>query len=104
MAISAPIWFSHPKHDVSIKVAANDGIIAERPIYFSYHGGWPGGTTESGVTEPAKTWYLADVSTWPGFDEWICIQNPGDKDAAVGITYMLQAGKNIGKSVRVMAH
>ena len=104
VAISAPIWFSHPKHDVSIKVAADGGIIAERPLYFSYHGAWPGGTTEAGVTQPLKTWYLAEGSTWPGFEEWVCLQNPGDTEAVVRFICMMQAGSNITRYVRVKPH
>jgi len=104
VAISAPIWLSHPRHDVSIKVAADDGIIAERPLYFSYHGAWAGGSTESGVTQPGKTWFLAEGSTWPGFEEWVCIQNPGEVEAVVWLTCMMQAGGNIVRSVKVGPH
>jgi len=104
VALSAPIWFSTPQHDISIKVQAANNIIAERPMYFSYKGAWAGGTTESGVTQPRKTWYLAEGATWPGFEEWICIQNPGATDADVGITYMFQRGITKKQSVHVAAH
>lgn len=104
VALSAPIWFAVPQHDVSMKVQADRDIIAERPMYFAYKNVWAGGTTESGVTEPGKTWYLAEGATWPGFEEWICIQNPGSSDADVDVTYMFQRGKTQKQSVRVPAH
>ncbi|MCG2795339.1 MAG: hypothetical protein L6427_05670, partial [Actinomycetia bacterium] len=61
--------------DVSMKVESNRDIVAERPMYFNYHGWCTGGTDEVGVSEPGTTWYLAEGATHPGFDEWICIQN-----------------------------
>lgn len=32
-----------PEHDVSAKVEGDRLIVAERPMYFLYHGMWPGG-------------------------------------------------------------
>jgi hypothetical protein len=104
VALTAPIWLVKQKHDVSIKVQAASDIVAERPMYFNYAGKWAGGTTETGVTEPRKEWYLAEGSTWPGFEEWICIQNPGGSDAWVELTYMMQAGPNRKQALVVKAH
>jgi hypothetical protein len=104
VALSAPIWLATPQHDVSIKVQADGDIVAERPMYFSYKGALAGGTTETGVTELRKTWYLAEGATWPGFEEWICIQNPGATAADVKVTYMFPGGKTREQSVRVGAH
>ncbi|MBN2169480.1 MAG: hypothetical protein JW738_09570 [Actinobacteria bacterium] len=78
--------------DISMKVESNRNIVAERPMYFNYHGAWPGGTVELGVKEPKTTWYLAEGATHPGFEEWICIQNPGNSDTNVTITYMFPGG------------
>jgi len=103
-ALTAPIWFSVPQHDLSIKVQSDSEIIAERPMYFSYHGAWGGGTTEAGVREPGKTWYLAEGSTWAGSEEWICIQNPGDSSARIVVTYMFQYGVTKRQAVYVPAH
>ncbi|MHB8896940.1 MAG: hypothetical protein ACYC99_17445, partial [Candidatus Geothermincolia bacterium] len=91
-------------HDISVKVQSDADIIAERPMYFSYRGAWGGGTTESGVREPGKTWYLAEGSTWPGSEEWICIQNPGDASAKVTVNYMFQYGVTKRQAVLVPAH
>lgn len=38
------------------------------------------------------------------FDEYLCIQNPGDEDAPCNITYMLKGGGTVEDSVLVPAH
>ena len=90
--------------DISMKVQADQDIVTERPMYFNYHGAWPGGHTESGIAAPQKTWYLAEGATHPGFEEWICIQNPGNIPAAVTITYMFPGGQTQNQSVKVGPH
>jgi hypothetical protein len=79
--------------DVSMKIDANMNVVAERPMYFNYHGSWTGGTVELGVKKPRTTWFLAEGATHPGFEEWICIQNPGNTGASVHITYMFPGGR-----------
>jgi hypothetical protein len=39
-----------------------------------------------------STYYFAEGSTRPGFEPYLCIQNPGQADADVTITYMLGDG------------
>ncbi|MCG2795310.1 MAG: DUF5719 family protein, partial [Actinomycetia bacterium] len=88
-------------HDFSSKVECTNGqsIIAERPIYFNYQGytarGWPGGHNVVGATSPATEWYFAEGTTRDGFDEWLCIQNPGLTSTLVYINYMLDTGENV---------
>lgn len=78
--------------DSSVKITSDKSVVAERPMYFNYHGAWPGGHVETGTKKPGKLWYFAEGATHPGFEEWICIQNPGDKKANVTITYMFPGG------------
>ena len=78
--------------DVSMKITAPQNIVAERPMYFNYHGWCKDGTVELGVKAPKTTWYLAEGATHPGFEEWICIQNPQTAAASVTITYMFPGG------------
>ncbi|HEY5531328.1 MAG TPA: hypothetical protein VIK22_04945 [Candidatus Anoxymicrobiaceae bacterium] len=78
--------------DVSMKITSGQNIVAERPMYFNYHGQWPDGTTELGTTKPLKRWYLAEGATYSGFEEWICVQNPNKVDTGVNITYMFPGG------------
>ncbi|NPV58709.1 MAG: hypothetical protein HPY75_03475 [Actinobacteria bacterium] len=93
-------------HDFSAKVECTNGqdIVAERPMYFNYKGAWTGGHDVVGATAPAQTFYFAEGTTRPDFDPYICIQNPGDADAEVTITYMLGDGSLATQLLTVPAH
>ncbi len=78
-------------HDFSAKVeslTAGADIICERPMYFNYNG-WTGGSCVIGASGPSSSWYFAEGTCRPGFDPYICVQNPSGTDAQVKITYML---------------
>ena len=76
-------------YDFSAKVeSSSQGIICERPVYFNYKGAWTGGSDVLGATAPGSTFYFAEGSCRPGFESYLCIQNPGTADAPVKITYM----------------
>jgi exo-beta-1,3-glucanase (GH17 family) len=79
-----------PAHDFSTKVECINGqtIIAERPMYFNYHGVWTGGSDVVGKTSPSSTYYFAEGTCRPNFDPYFCIQNPGNTAANVTLTYM----------------
>jgi hypothetical protein len=82
-----------PNKEVSIKCEADDPFVSERPMYFEYTGGgsaWTGGHDAVGATLPAKTWYFAEGYTGPGFDEWICVLNPGDRTAVLSFYFQTQ--------------
>ncbi len=78
--------------DISMKVQCDTDIVAERPMYFNYHGSWQGGTVEQGIKEAKTTWYLAEGATHTGFEQWISVQNPNAVDTGVNITYMFPGG------------
>ncbi len=92
-----------PDMDVSCHITSDQPIICERPLYFNYTGrgapGWSGGSAELGVTAPRTTWHFAEGYTGPGFHEWICLQNTGDAEAEVTVTYNIQ-----GEGPRERAH
>jgi FtsP/CotA-like multicopper oxidase with cupredoxin domain len=80
-------------HDFSAKVECTNGqkIVAERPMYFNYKPGeknWNGGDDVVGSLAPAAAFYFAEGTCRPNFDPYITIQNPGNKNANVTITYM----------------
>jgi hypothetical protein len=74
-------------------------------MYFDYQGygslNWTGGHDVVGATSPAKTFYFAEGTCRPGFDPYLCIQNPGKTDAAVKITYMKGDGTTQEQSLSV---
>lgn len=44
------------------------------------------------VAEPSRTWFLAEGSTLHGFEEFVLVQNPGNADATVRVTYQTPSG------------
>jgi hypothetical protein len=73
--------------DVSVKVESDKGVVVERPMYFTYKDKWEGGHVVMGVNQPSKEWYFAEGTTRPGFEEWLCIQNPQTDSQQVKVTY-----------------
>ena len=79
--------------DVSVHLTSASPFLAERPTYFaySYQGlSAQGGHCVIGVPSPMQDWYFAEGYTGAGFDEWLCIQNPGSTEAVVEIYYFTQ--------------
>jgi hypothetical protein len=76
--------------DVSCSVTSDLPIVAERPLYFDYQGRWTGGHTVLGTGAPATTWYFAEGYTGPGFDEWVCVLNPGSSTAHLTFRFQTQ--------------
>jgi len=76
--------------DVSASLRSGSAFLAERPMYFSYGTGWDGGHCVIGATAPASDWYFAEGYTGPGFDEWLCLWNPGASALDVKIDYYTQ--------------
>ena len=85
---------------VSATVSADRPVIAERSVYWNNRNG---GHDSVGVTEPSKTWYLAEGTTGEGFETWVPVMNPGSKDARVTLTYMTDRGRVQGPTVTIKA-
>jgi hypothetical protein len=80
-------------HDFSARVETINGteINCERPMYFNYTfagGSWTGGHIALGALHPQASWLFAEGSTRPDFDPYLTIQNPGQAEAQVEITYL----------------
>jgi len=73
--------------DTSVKLTSSSEFLAERPMYFNYHNVWTGGHCVIGATATETRWFFAEGYTGPNFQEWLCLQNPGTRDASVEITY-----------------
>ncbi len=80
-----------PDLDTSIEVASDVAICAERSMYWDNGSGRAGNNT-IGFAEPATSVFLAEGSTAWGFETFVCIQNPNDKDTEVMVTYMTNDG------------
>ena len=78
-----------PGADVSVRIDSDQNVVAERSMYWANR---IEGHDSIGVPAPSDTWYLAEGCTNYGFEEFICIQNPGTKSSTVNITYNTSAG------------
>jgi hypothetical protein len=81
--------------EVSARIRSELPLVAERAMYFTYNGMWPGGHNGMAATGARRDWYLAEGYTgWEGsqFDEWILVANENDQPAAVTVTYMFPDG------------
>ncbi len=78
------------------------GLIAERPMYFSYGPGWTGGHDTVGATSTSSAWYFAEGYTGPGFDEWICVLNPGGSPAHLTFHFQTQSAGEIVPAVQTV--
>jgi len=79
--------------NVSIQIASDAPIVAERPMYFSYKNTWTGGHDVMGAASPAKTFYFAEGYTGKNsFDEWLCLANPNPAATTAHVTFMFTDG------------
>ena len=94
-----------PDQDVSIKVVSSGPpVVAERPMYFAYGGAWTGGHITMGATKPESHWYFAEGTTRAGFDEWLCIGNPGAEATVASVTYFIAGESPVTRDYNVAAH
>lgn len=52
-----------PKQDVGMKATSAGAFMAERPMYFNYHGSWRGGHVATGATAAGTVWRFAEGCT-----------------------------------------
>ncbi|MBU4175438.1 MAG: PQQ-binding-like beta-propeller repeat protein [Actinobacteria bacterium] len=79
--------FLGPGVDASVHVTGNGYFVAERSMYVDT-GTVSGGEQVMGVTGPAESILFAEGTTRSGYRTWLALQNPGDTDANVLITYV----------------
>jgi len=89
--------------DISIQVTADRQLICERPMYFNYGGSWTGGSDAMAATSPSLTWYFAEGTTLPGFEERVCVLNTGNAQADLTFTFQDQVAGAITRTGTVPA-
>jgi len=92
-----------PYDEVSVAVASDQPLVAERAMYFSYKGSITGGHAATGVAAPGTKWYLAEGYTGPGFETWLLLANPGNQAATVRVSFMPESGDVVLKDYTVPA-
>ena len=73
-------------------------------MYWPNGDGSVGGHATTGVRQTASTWYLAEGYTGGGFNTFILIQNPNSAATDVDVTYMVQGGSNVTRTVTIPAN
>ena len=89
---------------VRVKTAAATPVVAERAMYFQYKPYLNGGDDVVGATAPLENWYFAEGTTRSGFDTYVCLANPGTKDAKVNLHYMCGDGQQVDKNDITVGH
>ncbi len=89
--------------DVSLQLTSTEPVVVERPVYFLYRGAWEGGHVSLGCSEASKLRYFAEGTTRAGFEEYICLMNPGSIDALATLTFMSASGALPPMDVRIPA-
>jgi Pro-kumamolisin, activation domain len=91
-------------HSLSMVVTSVNGvgIVAERPMYFSWHG-INSGTDALGSTKLGTDFYFADIESERNYSSFVTILNPpGGKTANVTLTYIAN-GAQLGTQTLVVA-
>ncbi|MDY6793864.1 MAG: hypothetical protein SWK76_01085 [Actinomycetota bacterium] len=91
--------------NLSISVRSVDGLplLAERPMYFRYHGWMDGGSDAFGQEEGHTSWYFPEgfTSDTHPFREYICIGNFGDYPARGTMTLLGAGGEGLEMEIEV---
>lgn len=73
-------------------------------MYFSTGRFWEGGHEAAGVSEAARTWFLAEGATGPFFETFILVGNPNPTPAVVTLTFLTDGGLTVTKNYQVAAN
>ncbi len=95
--------YAGPGYSLSMIVTSLNsvGVVAERPMYFSWHG-INSGTDALGATKLGQDFYFADVEAARNYSSFITILNPpGGQNANVTVSY-LSGGKQVGSATLVV--
>ena len=98
--------FLGPGQDVSTMVEASLPVVVERPMYFTCDQGIRGGHNALGAGAPSRTWHFAEGTTRSNpvngrYQEWLCLQNPGDRPARATVFYMFDSGGEVAKEYTI---
>ncbi len=71
--------------DFGVRLSSRFRFTAERPVYFDFRGA-TGSHCVQGIRAPSERWFFAEGYTGPGFNEYLCLANPGRKDARLRLS------------------
>ncbi len=73
--------------EFSTVILSGQPVIADRTMRWDARG--YGSHAETSIAQPLTTWYLAEGATIAGFNLFYLVQNPGDQEARITVTYLL---------------
>ncbi len=80
--------------EVSIEVASDRPVVAERAMYFDYMGsGRKGGHAGMGLKQACREWYFAEGYSGGDFDTYYLVQNPNGTEARLAACFMGKDGE-----------
>jgi hypothetical protein len=91
-----------PYDEVSMHVTSDQGIVAERAMYYNYGGLYPGGDASIGMPRVSTGWFLAEGYTGPGFHTWLLMSNPSDYLARVKVSYLREEGEPLEQEYELL--
>lgn len=77
---------------LSAQVTASGLLVVERAVYVTEGPLAPAATDAPGVVLPGTSWIFAEGSTYPGFEEYVLVQNPGTDTATVSVAFLRPQG------------
>jgi photosystem II stability/assembly factor-like uncharacterized protein len=89
--------------DTQVNVVVPDNVEGQVDIAVHTSGGNSNARTYTVITPTYYSYYFAEGCTRDGFDEWLCLQNPGSETLAVNATYMLFGGSPVERTYNVPA-
>ncbi len=80
-----------PNRELATSVTSDLPVVVERAMYWK---GRSDGHATLGSPCPEYTWYFAEGYTAEGFEEWVVLQNPWERESDVEVTFMFPDGGN----------
>jgi hypothetical protein len=91
--------------NLAVRVRSVDGVplLAERPMYFRYHGWMDGGSDAFGSEGGSTSWYFPEGYTSEAhpFKEYICLANFGDITARGTMTLLREENEPIEVDIEI---
>ncbi|MDI6831753.1 MAG: NlpC/P60 family protein [Actinomycetota bacterium] len=102
---NVPVDSLLPWDEFSMRVSAPEpGVVAERAMYFDYLDWADGGHASVGDEEAGLQGYFAEGYTGRGFHTWLLLANPGEEEALVEVSYLLEGSDAVREEYRVASH
>ncbi|MDD5749016.1 MAG: DUF5719 family protein [Actinomycetota bacterium] len=89
--------------DVAACISGTGDFVAERAMYVNT-GDISGGEQVMGASDPGTSFMFAEGCTRQGYTTWLALQNPGDDEANVLLTYFFNEGEPLAENFAVASH